>query len=261
MAKRAVCVGINNYPGTDSDLNGCVNDARDWSAELQTRGFQVVQLLDSSATKAAIVSALNQGLEQSKFGDCFVFTYSGHGTWLPDRDGDEPDERDEALCPHDIEAGPLVDDELYEVFGARPHGVRLIMISDSCHSGTVARLARSDGSRPRVRYLAPEVYISDPDELRQMRYLERTLSRGRSRGTALLLAGCKDTEYSWDADFQGRPNGAFTRVALDCLRRLPPTAHYGQWLAEIRKHLPSASYPQTPKLVATSHQRRWEVLS
>jgi hypothetical protein len=35
MAKRAFCVGINDYPYDGSDLNGCINDARAW-ADLQT---------------------------------------------------------------------------------------------------------------------------------------------------------------------------------------------------------------------------------
>jgi len=33
MAKLALCIGINDYPGTVNDLSGCVNDAQDWSAD------------------------------------------------------------------------------------------------------------------------------------------------------------------------------------------------------------------------------------
>ena len=47
MAKTALCIGINNYPGTHMDLQGCINDAQDWAAELATRGFTVTQLIDS----------------------------------------------------------------------------------------------------------------------------------------------------------------------------------------------------------------------
>ncbi|MGE5839594.1 MAG: caspase family protein, partial [Deltaproteobacteria bacterium] len=39
MAKRALCIGINDYPGTGSDLAGCVNDANDWAVLLKKRGF------------------------------------------------------------------------------------------------------------------------------------------------------------------------------------------------------------------------------
>ena len=38
--KKAICIGINNYPGISNDLNGCVNDAKDWSALLQGMGFE-----------------------------------------------------------------------------------------------------------------------------------------------------------------------------------------------------------------------------
>ena len=31
MANKALCIGINNYPGTHMDLQGCVNDAEDWA--------------------------------------------------------------------------------------------------------------------------------------------------------------------------------------------------------------------------------------
>ena len=58
MSKRALCIGINNYPGTHMDLSGCVNDANDWAAELTARGFSVSKLIDSQATKAAMVSGI-----------------------------------------------------------------------------------------------------------------------------------------------------------------------------------------------------------
>ena len=33
MSKKALCIGINDYPGTQNDLSGCVNDANDWAIE------------------------------------------------------------------------------------------------------------------------------------------------------------------------------------------------------------------------------------
>ena len=98
--QRAVCVGIN-YPGTSAALNGCVNDAHDWAELLTNNGYEVVQLLDNSATKTNIVLALTVAISAMKRGDRLVFTYSGHGTWVYDTDGDEDDKRDEALVPID----------------------------------------------------------------------------------------------------------------------------------------------------------------
>ncbi|MDH5616880.1 MAG: caspase family protein, partial [Acidimicrobiia bacterium] len=34
MKKKALCVGINDYPIAGSDLRGCVNDATGWAALL-----------------------------------------------------------------------------------------------------------------------------------------------------------------------------------------------------------------------------------
>ena len=120
MTRRALCIGINDYPGTGSDLSGCVNDARDWASELYTRGFEVESLTDAQATRAAMTSAILTLISNAQRGDTVVFTYSGHGTWVVDQDGDEVDGRDEALCPHDISTrGALLDDEIRQLFDRR----------------------------------------------------------------------------------------------------------------------------------------------
>ncbi len=260
MAKHALCIGINNYPGIENDLSGCVNDAKDWAAELTKRGFGVSMLLDKEASKAAMIKAMQDLISKADYGDAAVITYSGHGTWEVDEDGDEPDKRDEALCPYDMATGPLLDDQLYEIFSERGRGVRLIFISDSCHSGTVAKYFRAKEEPRQIRFLAPGEYKQNEHRLRALRLVERAQVRGRSRGGALLLAGCQDIEYSYDASFNGRANGAFTRVALDTLRKLPAKADYKAWFQAIRAKLPSTAYPQTPNMIATGSQRKWPVL-
>jgi hypothetical protein len=258
--KLALCIGINDYPGTGSDLLGCVNDANDWADELGKRDFDVRLMLDSEATGEAMRAGIRDRLDAAATGDTVAITYSGHGTWVPDRNGDEPDRRDEALCPYDVGTrGPLLDDELFDIFMDRRRGVRVAFISDSCHSGSVARYAPPTGSGSRrIRFLAPEVFLSER-EAAHARRLPRVY-RGRPRHAALLLSGCQDLEYSYDANFEGRPNGAFTYVALSALRRLPEGACYRDWLAEIHTALPSQDYPQLPGLDGTTTQRRWPVL-
>jgi hypothetical protein len=262
MSKLALCVGINDYPGTGSDLSGCVNDANDWAETLRGRGFSVGQLLDAEATGDAIRAGMRGLLDQAGSGDVVVITYSGHGTWVPDQDGDEPDGRDEALCPYDIRtAGPLLDDELFTIFSERARGTRVVLISDSCHSGTVARLApATSGTSDRlVRFLPPAHFLAK-EEIEVARRIPRVY-RGRPRQSALLLAGCQDIEYSYDAVFGGRPNGAFTYVALAALRSLPAEATYRDWMAAIAAKLPSVDYPQTPGLSGSSTQKRWPALA
>ena len=81
MAKKALCIGINNYPGTQMDLQGCVNDANDWAAALTQRGFAVSNLLDSAATKAAMMTAMEDLIATASTGDSLVLTFSAHGTY------------------------------------------------------------------------------------------------------------------------------------------------------------------------------------
>ncbi len=269
--KFAVCIGINDYPGTDMDLYGCVNDANDWAGELSGRGFSVTTLLDSHATKRSILGFMSGALGEARQGDTVVFTYSGHGTWVPDMDGDEPDGRDEALCPYDLmEGGPdgtvITDDELYRLFAQhRRRGVRLVFISDSCHSGSVSRFAQVpliqhyQQQQPdrMVRFMPPEIFLLD-----QMtaRYVEKLTATRKSRYAALLMSGCRDHEYSYDAYFEGRPNGAFTYAALKALRAMDPAGlhTYRNWHDVIRSlYLPSIDYPQTPQIDGTSDWKSW----
>jgi hypothetical protein len=281
MAKRALCIGINDYPGTGMDLAGCINDAQDWAAALEARGFAVSKLLDSQATKAAIVAGLRQQIAASAAGDVLAITYSGHGTYVPDVDGDEIDGLDEALCPYDLTTGggPLLDDEIHALFAARKPGVHLVLVADSCHSGTVTRAAAADpdaNDLARPRFLPMGNWL--PAERLPRGASGRPLSRvavtsGRSPFTAalsrrseddLLLAGCQEgpNHFSYDSRFKGRPNGAFSYYALKTLQALKPGAAYADWFAAITPTcLPSASAPQSPQLVGSAAARRRRVFA
>jgi len=270
MAKRAVCIGINDYPGTDSDLAGCVNDARDWAAVLENRGFTVKVMLNKQATGNAIRNAIHSLVWDAKKGDSVVFQYSGHGSFVPDIDGDEPDGTDECICPYDIDRnGPIIDDELCEAYSHWQPGVRGLMISDSCHSGTVSRFAPITtppttkglhAPQRTVRFLPPSVYLSKRETSKLGTRSLRRASSSKRYG-ALLMAGCQDVEYSYDAFFQGRPNGAFSFVAIRALSKLGPNETYADWFKEIRKALPSRQYPQSPNLYGTASMKKWKVLS
>jgi hypothetical protein len=82
---------------------------------------------------------------------------------------------------------------------------------------------------------------------------------GRLKSTALLLAGCREFEYSYDAWFNNRANGAFTRAALDALAQMPPSnLSFHDWFKRgISQHLPTQQYPQVPQIQGTSSQQAW----
>jgi len=275
MAKKALCIGINDYPGTQNDLSGCVNDANDWAAVLQGRGFSVTSLLDAQATKAKMVAGMQGLIGGAKSGESVVITYSGHGTFVPDTSGDEPDGRDEALCPYDIDQGNvLIDDEIQQLFAQRAAGVKVVLLSDSCHSGSVIRWAPPDpdSTAPRPRFLPPAAWLPADKLPRDASGAVPTHMGGAAKpfawlgglflaGGDLLMAGCRDQEYSYDARFGNRPNGAFTYYALKTLKSLAAKATYAHWYTEIRKYLPGASYPQTPQIFGGKQARKFKILA
>ena len=257
--KKAVCIGINNYPGSNMDLAGCVNDAKDWAKELKFRGFAVATLLDSKATGNAMRKVFTSLATETAPGDTIVIQYSGHGTYVPDLNGDEPDGRDEALVPYDIMTnGPVIDDEIYSIFRKKKTGSKIIFISDSCHSGTVMRaFGGFDTIMGTRKFMPPGKFLkrrdaklveAEPDKYAAENISEADFGFRDVSGTLLLFAGCQDVQYSMDANFNSRPNGAFTYFALKALREMTPVATYSQWFKQIKKYLPSAEYDQTPNL-------------
>lgn len=262
-------VGIN-YPGTASQLSGCVNDAHTWVGALSGLCESSVTLLDADATRKNILDELAKAIDFLKSGDVLYFTYSGHGSWLPDANGDEPDGRDECICPVDYTRGMILDDELDALFSKRRRGSRIIYVSDSCFSGTVFRMAgdpMADDGRPwrRPRFLPPSEWLPKSKRKAAEELAVRVAMSPRNRSNApksglIVLSGCKDTEYSYDAYINGQPCGAFTYHLAAAWNGLLGTQSNGStyrdlW-ANLLTRLPSFDYPQTPRLNATTADAR-----
>jgi hypothetical protein len=268
MSKRAVCFGINDYPGTNADLSGCVNDVKDWSGVLGANGFGVKTFYNEECRKAVMVEAIGNLITDSLPGDTLVIQYSGHGSFVPDLDGDEPDGVDECLCPHDYTNGMLLDDELNKLFKMKPEGANLLFLSDSCHSGTVSRFVPSlQGPTNKIRFLPPSTFLSK-EALASIGTVRRNFMQTmtskllQTKAPALLIAGCQDTEYSLDCFFRGRPNGAFTFHALQALRKMVVGENtYGDWFRELRTFLPTSAYPQAPNMVGTREQTERKIFA
>ncbi len=230
--KKAFLVGVNDYKPAGAggpDLSGCVNDVKDMANTLVICGFEPRHMrlcTDRSATRENIMRGLNALVVNARPGDSLVFYYSGHGSQVADTSGDEVDQSDEILCPHDIDFGRQVfitDDDLRGVFAALPAGVNLEVILDSCHSGTATR----DGRTIRSRYLAPPVDQSFHIDYEPRLVRHRLLRPGNSRKDALvtqglghtLWAACKDNQTSEETEFKGVVRGVFTYHFCKVLRR------------------------------------------
>lgn len=257
--RLALCVGINRYP--NAPLQGCVNDASDWSQLLQQRGYSSTMLLDTEATKAKILQHLRDMVEKARFGDRLIFTYSGHGSWVPDMSGDEPDHRDEVLCAIDYERGGyILDDELEEVFRNKRFGVRVTIFSDSCFSGSVSRFVTPKGV---PRFVHPSTFLVRPEQVRRIAQLntDAAITAPRATTNTVLFSGCADNEVSWDAYLGGKFNGAFTESAIRTFQSLEWLGFpsYGKWHNRLAANIDTETYPQHPQLTATPWQRTWKI--
>jgi hypothetical protein len=159
--RRALLVGINEYPDPANRLEGCVNDVFLMSSVLQECGFEAEDIrvvLDDRATAAAVLERLHWLLDGTAAGDERFFFYSGHGARLPAYGADGKVERvDACLAPYDFawnEATAITDDRLVNFYSQLPYDARFMMVLDSCYSGGMTR------GGPRVRGLEP------PDDIR-----------------------------------------------------------------------------------------------
>ncbi len=154
----ALIIGINNYADTNvPDLDYCVSDAVEMKDALINQGWNesdTVILLDSQASKTNIIQNLNDIFSKASSSDFILVYYSGHGTVIPDTNGDENDGEDEAIVPWDFTYGDystlLLDDELGEIFQECPTDKGAI-IFDSCNSGGfINKSIRDKGINPKT---------------------------------------------------------------------------------------------------------------
>ena len=148
----ALVIGINEYTSVPS-LDGAANDAQDIAAALSRNGSsRVLILTNGEATKANIVNAWNTLLADAQPGDTIFVTYAGHGAQLKQlKEGDERDGLDEfwvlpGFDPKNLRETwreSVFDNELHNWFtDAGKKGVKVVLVSDSCHSGGMDRAVR-----------------------------------------------------------------------------------------------------------------------
>lgn len=273
MARKALLVGINDYKKAN-DLRGCVNDVLDMHFSLRSlfkfRTREIRVLTDKRATKANIIHRLQWLVKDAKPGDFLIFHFSGHGSQIRDRDGDElVDHLDELICPHDMnwDGTYITDDELNKIFSRVPEGVLLEVFLDCCHSGTGLKemgLAPSPElavEHPTLnRYIPPPADIflrfsGEEDDIEPRGFMDGV--RGRARKHHILWAGCMAKQTSADAYINGRYHGAFTYYLNLHLRRDPKVSRI-ELLRKVRKSLQYEGYSQIPQLEleATKNSRQ-----
>ena len=194
---KALLVGVNHYrdpdvPGTP----GCVEDAQQTAAFIQSKyGFpasSIKLLLNEQATAANIQKTFREWLiEGTKPGERVFFLYSGHGSQLPDDNHDEADGLDETIAPFDVElktGANQIRDDRFEEFTMQLSGRLVVMIFDSCHSGTISRSLNTIGANKKN---AGARYLPRPDQVAE--WLQ-TKGGARDVNSGFTIEGNKNSQ-------------------------------------------------------------------
>jgi hypothetical protein len=171
---------------------------------------------------------------------------------------------DEAMCPYDVKDKPLSDDELRGLFAGLKRGVRLTVISDSCFSGTVTRAAE-DLDTPddrRRRFLNPRVIGREEiEDVRHRATPRRQHIYPESQMKEILLSGCRNNQYSFDATIEGKPHGAFSFYALAAIRAAKYKITYQTLHKKAVASLAESNFDQEPQLEGKSSNKRRQIFT
>lgn len=273
--KHLLAVGINNY--REKPLRGAVNDAVEIRETLISRfGFapgDTTLLTDSSATRAGIIGSIVRAIDAVGRGDLFVFFYSGHGSLFADSSSSLRDEEavldlssmraqgsvmqdgryDSTIVPFDVDSqnsdrpwGNLIlDDELYELFSRMTaRGAFVLLLSDSCHSGTLARSIAID---ERYKFIDPGKVLGGRSPQPSGDGYGRPLPKSAFNGLLLAITSSRDNQYSLDGRFGGRLQGMFTHVLLRVISNSDPSISYQRLFSQVQREVNEmSSGAQTP---------------
>lgn len=238
--KRGLLIGIN-YTGTSNVLNGCINDTLHLKQFLTNKNYfrdgDLLFMNDHQSgylrpTKENIILQLNELVRFTNSNadkKVYLFVcYSGHGSYISDKNGDEPDGRDEMLCPVDCDSnGFIVDDymrtEFIDKFGSN---TTLVFIIDACHSGSMLDLKYTYSIDKRNSHSA----LGHAPE---------------TKCNVIMISGCMDFQTSADILYDNKYQGAMTASFIATYK---DGITYKELIENMRLWLRTNKYCQIPQL-------------
>lgn len=250
MTGYSLHIGLNRidpaHYGSNGQLQGCENDAHDMQEIANLMGFDSSVLLNDEATVSNIADSIRRAAQSLNTGDIFFISYSGHGGQVPDTNGDEIDLNDETWCAYDRQ---LIDDELYSLWTSFKSGTRILVLSDSCHSGTVTKALKFEAvfakakEIPRFRTLPrgqmEETYRHNKDQYDRVQAENPLGDRGLVNASIILISGCQD----WQLSADGVGNGLFTQTLKEVWNGSSFAGSYLDLHQEISDRMPDYQKP------------------
>jgi len=219
--KEALLVGISQYKGGES-LPGIGRDINQMKELLESRGFHVKILFNEQATLSNVVNSLNSYRHLSS-NDTFLFYDSTHGTQVPDLNGDEADNLDEAFVLYDAynssnnisdNSGLLIDDQMDRILASIP--AKKVMIADACHSGTIYKSFSRNAKTKSVKVSSKFKFVNKEMVLGKISKPKNLVTFSAARDNEKSIAtssGSLFTEAIYDA-WSDNPNISFKEMKV-----------------------------------------------
>lgn len=228
--KFALLIGIDQYEAPRGqrptgngrsyfkNLKGCKNDANSMYAVLQSKfQFQpnkIDSIFDNSATRQGILNAMNRLLEKAKEGDYALIYYAGHGSTVKNSLSFEADKTDQSIVPSDTwKEGihDIRDKELSAIFNRfLDKKVKLTVIFDCCHSGSMAR-------GPNLPSLTSRFF---PGENWDAKDPSKPPFPEEREGNGFLIMSASQSNELADEMYDGDiPHGAFTLALIKAINQ------------------------------------------
>lgn len=253
----ALSIGLNrvdpiHYGGWSGELNACEADAMDMADIAESQGFSTRKMITKAATRQNVLNEISEISKSIKPADIFLLTYSGHGGQVPDLNNEENDNLDESWCLYD---GELIDDELNHMLSQFSEGVRIVVFSDSCHSGTIIKAAYYHGAFAlrssiqdfqQIRHKYMPISVAYRTYRQNREFYDRILknpdlkkAKDNVKASVILISGCQDNQFALD----GISNSLFTATLLRVWNDGEFKKDYRAFHKEILRQMPPDQTP------------------
>jgi hypothetical protein len=246
IVKKALLIGINYYD-QEGELRGCINDSQNLKEFMKSHDYfseeDFIMLNEDEdrrlhPTKSNILRYFDYLVSFSKKNKdkkvCLFVSYSGHGAFVDDIDGDEDDGKDEVLCPVDYAKNGFITDDVIKsrLIDKLPSNVTIFFMIDACHSGTMCDLKYNYALDKELSYTAKDII---PE----------------TACSVTMISGCRDDQTSADAyifdgsnkhyEYQGAMSASFIANFTDEI-------NYQDLINRMRIWLKLKKYTQVPQM-------------
>lgn len=256
--KYAVIIAVGEYPAkTGWSSISSANDVPLIKSSLLKQGFSeenILTVLNAEATKSNILASLKKLEESISPGDIVVIHYSGHGQQIFDDNSEEIDGLDEALVPVDAWVkythnykgeNHIRDDEIGNIIANFRNKLgkdgQLLMLLDSCHSGSSTRGGKARGS---AAAFVPDNWEGASQGNQQGSDMFEKVKLSNDAAPFVLISGASANELNYEYDGKGSLSYSFSKA----MNELGSDFTYRQLYSKIAAVMNTISPRQTPTI-------------